>query len=387
MRRANLAVAATAVVGIGAAAVVMIFHHGSRHPAADEAAVAWAEDPGPSPSVDDLTDPGETRPAVGETGDAAFPAVADVRPLVLQGDISNKSHMPLAVILTNLPDPDALANRYDDWGVQESLIAYGQCFHDKNGATWKRELIDPWLEANVPRDYDGYLTLDWEVGEAFESLLRGPADPGFSTAVQQFVSLLRHIRSLRPKAKLGYYALPVGGNTNDPQWQERMRALQPIYDASDALFPSFYFRSKVSLKTAALGASVLLPLALELAQGKPVFAYTWHRYLPSTPGGYRLVPEEDYIRHIRHLLNIESDGKRVTGIVAWGADKSQFENSQWITRDGTFGNKGLLWDNVRATFAAEMRPGEDIDDYLSRLYARVYSLLAKAAEQVPEQQH
>jgi len=277
--------------------------------------------------------------------------------------------------------PDACAAL----GVLPSLIMYQGAFDPEGTGAWARpDLTAEWLDATVPADYDGVLVLDWEAG-IMDRIAAGPGSALYDGAVRELLRLLAFVKTERPGASVGYYDLPYSDYwRQDDAWRARMRGLGPVFDASDALFPSAYdfYPGEAVRDSARFGA--MIELALELANGKPVFPYTHHRYHhEETPSGYRLIPRDEYVRHVRALMRAEWNGRRPAGVVAWGEDV-YFHGRAFARReDGAWVWRGEVGDRVRAAYRAEIPEGVFAADHAARIAARVCCLLGEAVLGVP----
>lgn len=273
-------------------------------------------------------------------------------------------------ILTNMPATFPLPK-----GVRESKIAYGRDL-STDPMTWEPKVIDPWLEANVPADYNGYLCLDWETG-AYQQLIQyNPPHPDLDSLIELYVGLIKHIKQARPRVEVGYYMLPVGGNSSLIDLiYAHARRLQPIFDAADVLFPSHYIPGQYPFQQWQAGVSMWLPMVLEVAKDQPVFPYTWHRYgHVDKANGFRLVPPDIHTKAIEHLRSIKYRGKKIDGIVTWGDDQWWYGNAINRRPDGTWNLEGPKWENVRAAFLEEI----DIRTYVENLQWSIYARLSES---------
>lgn len=300
-------------------------------------------------------------------------------PIDLVGDrVLRRQQGPF--ILTNLESPPEIASQHDRLGVEPSLIMYQGRFDPDETGTWARpDLTDRWLEEHVREDYDGFLTLDWEDG-VMPHLRAGPSDPEFESVVSEMVRLITYVKQARPHAKVGYYRIPPNEYwRQDDVWREAVRATKPICDASDALFPSVYDHSPADPGRDHARYAALVQLSLELAEGKPVLLYTYHRYLDDhAPHGYRLIDRDEYVEQIRHLMGVDHEGVRPAGVVAWGAERHQHEAAFATDDEGWYVRTDARWDRLRRAFTEELLPGETADEYILRLHSYVYCLLGEA---------
>jgi hypothetical protein len=284
------------------------------------------------------------------------------------------------LILSNLDDPPEVAAERGTWHVREALIMYQDDFDPQGLGVWTDpEATDRWIEDNVPVGYDGVLVLDWE-GGVMEHLRAGPSDPGFAQTVLEMVLLLRHVRFQRPAATVGYYGLPFVEYWGQGRWwRDTTAAMEPIFEASDALFPSVYDYYGRHPDRDHERFSALIMLALEHADGKPVFMYTYHRYDHWDPEWrFRRIARDEYVNHIAHLMNVEFNGRRPAGVIAWGMERYFYRAAFARAADGSYAQKGGFWDRVREAYIREMGTGESIDEYLARLHPYVYCLLSEA---------
>ena len=288
-------------------------------------------------------------------------------------------HYGEPLLLTNLSDPPELQAMYARWGVQEALLMGGVEIDPQHENRWTAEhRTRAWLDKYCPRDFAGFVCLDWE--SPFKILRQG-SGPEFDRTLSEMVRLLRYVKSQRPRAKFGYYGLPVKEYWNqDEKWRSAMRACQPIFDASDVLMPSVYdFYDKSEARDhEKLGAVV--KLSLELANGKPVLLYVSARYHNSTPIGYRTIPDAEFVNHVRSLMNVSHNGDRADGVIAWKATRYFHDAGQRRKSDGSYLMQGADWDRVRRAFRDEMSSGESIDQFILHTHRRTYELLAEAMD-------
>ena len=287
-------------------------------------------------------------------------------------------------ILTNLgtsPDVEAYGELL---GIERAHILYDSDIDPEGEGRWTRpDRTDVWLDERVPVDYEGYVVLDWEAG-VFERLRGDPEGPGFAGAVGEMVRLAEHVKAERPAARIGYYGLPITDYwSRGEAWEKRSRALAPLFDVCDALFPSVYDYYGDQPERDARVHAELVRMALDLAGEDPVFLYTYHRYdHAEEPWAFGIIPEGEYFDHVTGLLLVESDGRRPAGVVAWGME--DYYQRAGFERDGGggFARREAWWERVRAAYNSEMFRGEAPDAYRDRLHRRVYLQLFIASLRV-----
>lgn len=183
-----------------------------------------------------------------------------------------------------------------------------------------------------PVNYSGPLCLDWEAG-LLDRL--GDVDhPQFGAALAQAKAALDAARKMFPRAKVGLYGWPLRRYWGqDERWRTATReAARIIVPASGCLFPSTYELYPGEEAQDLQRYSEIVRLALEVADGKPVYLYTWQRFHPSSACAYELVPEAEWTALIGGLLGVEFEGDRVDGIVLWGAD-STWQAEPWAVAE------------------------------------------------------
>jgi hypothetical protein len=263
-------------------------------------------------------------------------------------------------------------------GVEKGFIMTQGAIDPKNTGRWSHPIYtERWLDRVVPADFDGFITLNWE-GKAIGVLHDGPSHPEFEQTVDEWVRLIRFVREQRPRAYVGMYSLPIRQYWGqDEEWRRAALAYKPILDASSVIYPSvydFYHRNPAGDHER---FGNIVELALELAEGKPVILYTRHRYHPSNkvfPN--RIIPRDEYVNHVRHLMNVEVDGQRPAGVVAWSNDMALLR----APREHEPGEKP---NPALELLQKEMRPGESRIEYLERVMRRVFCLLNEAVRDMP----
>lgn len=218
---------------------------------------------------------------------------------------------------------------YSNYNAEDSYNL-GGLDSNNDGICDGEKVIRAWLQTNYPHinyNYNGPIGLDWE-GHAGDILYtRSLEDPEFQATVEEFNTCLKVMRQIFPQAKLGYYGMPLGNYYHfDAAWKKRNAAMQSIFDASDVLFPSIYdlYRDGIPYhdnEQDLIAVRNTVQLALNSANGKPVYPYIWARYHDSTPDAYYLIPQKEFQKQIAAALDPTSPlGKKIDGFMWWGAD-------------------------------------------------------------------
>ena len=84
----------------------------------------------------------------------------------------------------------------------------------------------------------GGVCIDWE-GPAMEGLKEPVGSVLHTRSVQEYLKLLNLAKGLRPNAKFGYYAIPLGRYYDrDATWLAEAEGYKVIMEQSEVLFPS-----------------------------------------------------------------------------------------------------------------------------------------------------
>lgn len=164
-----------------------------------------------------------------------------------------------------------------------------------------------------------------------------------SAATEWFVRSLELGRSLRPKAKWGFYGRPannlgdcVGNGTNlrcsyDGPAGNRLREFSDrqsaVWNASTALYPSIYLPVDVKGKpyVAAAYVRAVVSEGRRIAANIPVLPYAWHYY----HDGQTLLPTDEVVSVLKNSLDRGADG-----LVIWGGDHLASSYWSWLRSEG-----------------------------------------------------
>ena len=284
----------------------------------------------------------------------------------------------------------AVSTQYVQKGASQGIIIYQHDGIDLNNDAFldERAFRDA-IRRMVPTTYTGPVCLDWE-GRAMDYLV-GPTTPVlFSRTVAEYVKAAEIFKSMRPSAKVGFYGLPARPYhvQDELAVHQRAMALKPIINKVDHVYPSVY-------SMYALGEQFFLPsenieyvrdtvaLALELADGKPVFAYVWPRYFDGNPNvGLKLIPATDFQNHVKEVFNVSHNGKRATGLVWWGADPYW----RFLSKQNYAPTHPLyvLSQRAKAVFAVEIQPNETDSQHFTKIHKITLTQLASVIQNAPQ---
>jgi hypothetical protein len=225
----------------------------------------------------------------------------------------------------------------------------------------------------VPDDFTGPVFIDVE----------SPFDEDGSVKPPWTFTDLRNIAlfcaTSRPSVEWGWYGIPTRSYWHqDEAWRNNNLALQAVTEVMKCLAPSIYdyYSIRPDRDNARYGS--IVSLAAEMAaSSQQVLAFTHHRYHMSTAiYGYRLIPDPEYLDHMRNAVRAGVDG-----IVAWGGDRSKFINAWKRKPDGQFEFTGEVWDRIREAWRTEQPGVQDpvasqVDTYLFQyLYPSLHERL------------
>lgn len=242
-------------------------------------------------------------------------------------------------------------------------------------ATLPSWIPDPHFTGNAVLDFEAWTTV-WELntspdnwhGERYRNASRylvAKAHPRWNaTAVEAeakrafegaatswFVKTLQTCRALRPRARWGFYGLPQAAfgdcagsgasmrcgfdGPNGAALRQRAEVAQlPIWQASDAIFPSIYIPHSMAGKPdnvsayirSTVGEAVRCARLAGTANGvapKPVFPYGWdHFHAPPSPPVR--VPTSFLLAQLQHSADAGA-----AGVVMWGSGEQANDASYW----------------------------------------------------------
>jgi hypothetical protein len=259
--------------------------------------------------------------------------------------------------------------------VQSYLVTQGAFDPDDNGLFEHPDLFRQMFTNYIPADYTGAVCLNWE-GQGMAKLVAPIGSTIQRNTMKSYVEVLTLAKELRPNARIGYYNLPMREYWNrDQAWRNRNLSLQPIIDASDCLFPSIYdFYQTGEWAGHDPNADLryvreVVGIALEMAQGKPVYPYVSPRYHASNyENGLKLIPAAEFKSHIHEAFEANYQGDRADGLVWWGADRYY----RWLGLQNYPTTHPQFWISYvcRRVFDAEISPTSTDDAHFTNIHRR-----------------
>lgn len=265
--------------------------------------------------------------------------------------------------------------------VQSYLVSQGAFDPDNNGLFEHEQQFRQMFTNYIPANYTGAVCLDWE-GQGMARLLAPIGSTIQRQTMKSYVELMTLAKELRPHAQIGFYNLPMNEYwTRDQAWRDRNLALQPIIDAGDCLFPSIYDFYKTGQWVGHDPDRDLqyvrecVGIALEMANGKPVYPYVSPRYHVSNyTYGLRLIPVDEFKSHIRAAFDFNVGGDRADGLVWWGADQYY----RWLGQQNLPQTSSQYWMSFvcRTVFAAEIPSNTTDDAHFTNIHRRTLRQIA-----------
>lgn len=187
------------------------------------------------------------------------------------------------------------------------------------------------IEKRIPNtSVYGYAVIDWE-GKIEVPLEFGDANsPEYQSSLAEFTKTIELAKKLRPKMKWGFFGMPFP--PLDKRDTRTNNIVTPLLQLSDVFYPQFYV--PYNMKQAQTGSRSIaekdqfvsdnLLQALTLAQqmNKPVIVFVWHRFYSAgfKQNSLQLIPLNEFDEYMKEILALNYKGKKVEGLILWGAD-------------------------------------------------------------------
>ncbi|MDA9773317.1 hyaluronidase [Saprospiraceae bacterium] len=155
--------------------------------------------------------------------------------------------------------------------------------------------------------------------------------------MNHYIAIYDFAKSLRPKSKIGFYGFPYRDYWHrEDGWKESNEALMPLMKKVDVLFPSIYdfYEDGVEVSTERDMSYVkdnveeALRIA-ELAGGKEVYPFIWHRYHNANKKvGMQFIDETEFYNHVKEAAKSKYNGQKITGIIWWSSERYFYNVSE-----------------------------------------------------------
>jgi sugar phosphate isomerase/epimerase len=214
-------------------------------------------------------------------------------------------------------------------------------FFGKEPYSFDPKLLKQQVELAVPNpNSKGIVYIDIE-GVYLDNIMNmGTQIDTFQKSIKLYIDVIKFAKKLRPNTKWGYYYIPYTTYWNrKPDFYGKLKKIEPLIKECDVFFPSLYnFYDDKDL--AAENEKYVIENTKEMIKAgqyykKPVIVFVWHRYHPSNDKlGMESLPEKVFLKHIERIVNTAYQGKKVDGIVWWGADDYFFrQKSKGVVKE------------------------------------------------------
>lgn len=149
------------------------------------------------------------------------------------------------------------------------------------------------------------------------------SDNQFKVAEDEFIKLIRFIKSKRPKLQVGYFGMPFRVFDESGRRAGSPGSLDNILKEADILMPSVYMpypASHSGLDANLKFLDVNLKAALECGArlNKPVLPFVWYFvFSPEEKFSYEILPKEEMRTYMDYIFSYSSTGNEVDGIIWW----------------------------------------------------------------------
>lgn len=243
--------------------------------------------------------------------------------------------------------------------IKVQYLAEGQ-FLGKEPFTFDSIKLRKEIERAVPNPYENgmaYIDLETYLSEIRDL---GTQIESFQKSIKLYIDVIQFAKKMRPNIKWGYYAIPYTTFWNRSEdFYGKLKKIEPLIKECDILFPSLYvFYDEYDIWVALENKKYVIDNTKEMIKvgqyyNKPVVIFVWHRYHPSNKKfGMESLPEKVFLTHIERIANTTYQGKKVDGIVWWGADDYFFrQKEKGVVKEFKGNEKGYKTFNDKVLLA------------------------------------
>ena len=219
--------------------------------------------------------------------------------------------------------------------IKIQYLAEGQ-FLGKEPYTFDPIKLKNDIERAVPSSSEAgiaYIDLETYISEIRD---KGTQIESFQKSIKLYIDVIQFAKRMRPNIKWGYYAIPHTTYWNrNADFYGKLKKIEPLIKECDILFPSLYiFYDEYDNAVTLENEKYVIENTKEMIKvgqyyKKPVIVFVWHRYHPSNKKfGMESLPEKVFLTHIERIATTSYQGKKVDGIVWWGADDYFFRQKE-----------------------------------------------------------
>jgi hypothetical protein len=223
-------------------------------------------------------------------------------------------------------------NNYISENKLEKIVMINDAqFLGKDHYTYDPQLLIKEIERVLPNANDkGICFIDLE-GENLENIMNlDIQSESFKKSLTLFLDVIKFCKKFRPNVKWGYYAIPYTTYWNrNAEFYNKIQKIKPLLYECDIFFPSlytFYEDKELALENEKYVIENTIEM-IKLGQlyNKPVLVFVWHRYHSSNEKlSEESLPENVFLTQIDRIVNTTYKGKKVDGLIWWGADDYAF---------------------------------------------------------------
>lgn len=258
--------------------------------------------------------------------------IADYRHV--QADPSDATPDLLCGVKLDVPnDGPQVRKRARDLRVPMHIVFYDVDHHrDGRFDELDKRRFARWMDINVPPDSHQFITIDYE--KPYWKELRNYRDlppERLKEIIAVYREILDFAKARRPKARWGFYGLPMKQYAMKDGWKQRIKELgEMLLKHQDVVYLAIYdnrIGDRHGLDLTAIRTYVELSLAA--AGDRPVYAYARGRYM-GRPQKFQWIPDDEFRANLEAALDARwHDGKqerRLTGIIFWDGLKDRRPN-------------------------------------------------------------
>ena len=238
-------------------------------------------------------------------------------------------------------------------------------FFGKTPYSYDPALLTAEIERVAPNNnQSGLAFIDLE-GENLDNIMNmGTQIESFKKSLKLYIDVIKFAKKLRPNMRWGYYSIPYTAFWNrNPDFYGKLKKIEPLIKECDVFFPSLYtfYEDK---DWGSENKKYVIENTKEMVKvgqyyKKPVIIFVWHRYHPSNQKlSEEALPDKVFLTQIERIVKTSYLGKKVDGIVWWGADDYSFrQNIKGVVKEfkGTDKKYKLYNDKVLLVKAKKIK--------------------------------
>jgi hypothetical protein len=219
----------------------------------------------------------------------------------------------------------------------------------------------------------GYAVIDWEGAIETPLEFKPENSPEYQSSFNEFAKAIQLAKKLRPNMKWGFFGMPFP--PLDKRDTRRYTTLYSLIQMEDVIYPSMYIqyntdnpnghRSQSEKRDLAL-SYLSSSLAFAAQMNKPVVVFIWNRYYSAgfKQNSLQLISLNEFDNYAKEILALSYKGKKVDGLILWGADTYYYNAKYQPLIDEYNSSKAKDFDSYRDSLTYQ---------YIKRIYNTVIS--------------